>query len=514
MEILDQNCEIQAPQIIENNFQPQNEDQKLQDEPKVDLDVKKPEQDAKNQCDDQELEKNVIYLNYDEANLQDHNQLEQIYLKEYRQILKLIQNVQLKAYDQMPSNETFKVGEGFIVDRGIISNMMKAIQMMNGIKNDPRNSAGISTVGNFQYFDGYLREDHSIGIRVIRVLESSSLNQEYQRYYPYILIHFYKKEKYPRIAYKKEYDQKKQRKLERKLQKIRHKSSESYTDNDLKEESVESNNLEQRTQFRRKLRKKFKRTLKKKSSSDKDFEGYIDLKEENNSSQSKSESSTPLKSQNMQQSVSQNSCMQVNNHRQQMSEKQGQQMQSFSNQVKLEACQKNKPSQAQQNQSYLLSNSSSSCTSLNQSMQIQNSYKKIKKDQLEQSYKKVQFIGKSSSPNQQQSQIQSQQLNNSFMNNSSMNQSLAQKEKQQAEQLNSLKRKIGELTNQLDSERYKALYFEDMYLQLRSFLVKQELNQLRANGCKYSASIEKKFQSEEQPPIKIEEEQHDRIDLD
>ncbi|EAS06192.1 hypothetical protein TTHERM_00326740 (macronuclear) [Tetrahymena thermophila SB210] len=551
METLDQNCEVQAPQNLENHVQMEEETQKIQDASKPDQDVIQPEKDAQNCLSDQIVEKKSIHLNYDEATLLDQSQLEQIYLKEYRQLLNLIQNTQLKVFDFMPVNETFQIGQGFVVQRGIISNMGKAIQLMNGIKNDPRISQGISIIGNFQYFDGYLREYHSTGIRVIRVLENSSLNQEYQSFYPYVLIHYYKKEKYPRLAYKKEYDQNKQRKLERRLQKkiekSIHKLSESYTENDMKAENVDSNYVEQRTQYRRKLRQKFKRADKNKQNSNKGLEDQLNMKEENNTSEQISESSTPMKSenklqgasQNKQQSVSQDKQQQsvsdnkeqsasenkqqsvAQNSRQQVTKTRSQEMyqkvlsnQSFQNQTKFETCQKNKPSQIQQNQSYLFSNSSSPCTSLNQSLQMQNSYKKIKKEQLEQSCKKVQFMDKFSSQNQQQSQSQSQQLNNSFMNSSNLNQSQTQKERQQAEQLNSLKRKVSDLTNQLDSERYKALYFEDMYLQLRSFLVKQELNQLRANGFKYSASIEKKIQYEEQPSIKIEEEQQERIQLD
>ncbi|KAL4512301.1 hypothetical protein ABPG72_005303 [Tetrahymena utriculariae] len=86
----------------------------------------------------------------------------------------------------------------------------------------------------------------------------------------------------------------------------------------------------------------------------------------------------------------------------------------------------------------------------------------------------------------------------------------------QSEQITKLKIEKNNLANQLRIEMQKSLHFEDLYLQLRSYIVKEKFNSLKQNGIKYlsPSSDAKQYHSSEDFTIKQEENQIDQIELE
>ncbi|EAR86320.1 hypothetical protein TTHERM_00036890 (macronuclear) [Tetrahymena thermophila SB210] len=158
--------------------------------------------------------------------------------------------------------------------------------------------------------------------------------------------------------------------------------------------------------------------------------------------------------------------------------------------------------------------------SLNSSIQITDSIQKKANSKEKDIFEKLiqePLIQSSQSYNLQQQQIisiydQPKKEALSFQNENDLQRKLLK----QAEQISQLRIEKNTLANQLRMEMQKSLHFEDLYLQLRSYIVKEKFNSLKQNGFKYPYSDNdfKQYAPSDDFSIKHEENQINQIELE
>ncbi|KAL4474895.1 hypothetical protein ABPG74_001591 [Tetrahymena malaccensis] len=159
-------------------------------------------------------------------------------------------------------------------------------------------------------------------------------------------------------------------------------------------------------------------------------------------------------------------------------------------------------------------------TSLNSSIQIIYSQQKKTNSKDTNLYEKqiqkapIQLSQQCNQP-QQQPLSSECQLKKEFLSNQN-DYDLQHQMAKQADQITRLKLEKNNLAYQLRIEMQKALHFEDLYLQLRSQIVKQQFNSLKQNGFNYLSTnnYTKQYQPSEDFTIKQEDNQIEQIELE